>query len=69
MKWEKRIFPKAKCFGRNNLKVEMGTIGVQLDQSRKEIGISAKTEMGTILINGEEGDLKNQRRLPKYPTF
>ncbi len=58
---------QSKMFGRNNLKVEMGTIGVQLDQSRKEIGISAKTEMGTILINGEEGDLKEDEN--KYPTF
>lgn len=50
-----------KLLGVHQLAADAGDIEIQLNQKRNEIGIDSETEMGSILINGEEGNIKENK--------
>lgn len=51
----------SKLLGTHQLTADAGDMEIQLNQNKNEIGIDSSSEMGSIIINGEEGDIKENK--------
>ncbi len=61
VKMGEAIISNSNMLGMNNLTVEMGSIRVDLNQRKDEIGIRSETEMGSLILNGEKMELKENQ--------